>query len=215
MVRCVLPTLWARFNVPIEKLLPRSMSLLSKELGRHDKFEEQLKFRGWPKSSDQIEKAGWALVRKTFHRDTYLNPNGHYVQPLGEIMRIREDQGIYRFMYKGPARDRLLSHRPSFSVEVSPKEADEIIALYPKITQLNKTRLHYRVEEDVAGIGDSLFTLHIDSIEDRGSFTEIRALGSSSRTHTRDLLDLAHKLGFSPADMLEGNYLSLALEGKL
>ena len=210
VVRCVLPTLWVRFNVPIEKLLPKSLSLLHKEVGRHDKFEEQLKLRGLPKT-DQLRGMGWELVRRTVQEDTYISPTPDGYSSAGEVMRIRKDDVGYKFMYKGPARDKLLSHRLSFSAEVSESEAKEILGLYPELVKLTKRRAHYRLN-DADG---HFFSLHLDSFVGKDTYTEIRALGSSSVTHTGGLLVIAQQLGFSPADMIDASYLDLALAGKL
>ena len=112
-------------------------------------------------------------------------------------------------MYKGPSLDQLLSHRSPYSFLVVEEEAESILRSYRPVRTLEKERLNFK-KDGTAGDGH-FFTLHIDSIKGLGNFTEIRARGSQDKNHTRELLALAEELGFKTSNIVNGNYLSLAL----
>src|SRR3989344_635940 len=88
-------------------------------------------------------------------------------------------------------------------------EGENILKKYEAIVTLNKSRSHFR-KEGTTGDGH-FFTLHVDSIKELGNFTEIRARGSQDKNHTRELLALAEELGFNTSSIVNGNYLSLAI----
>ncbi len=208
VARCLLPTLWNRFEVSIEKILTKSLSLLRKEAARTPYFEEQLKLWGQPHGGKLDRDPEWKYIRTSEQTDTYLRLESD----PGAVLRIRKENGVYKFMYKGRAEDRLLSHRRPFSAEVSEEEAREVISKYSVIAEIRKTRSNYQLGEEGNG---KFFTMHIDNFGDAGVYTEIRARGTSDVTHTCELMDLAHKLGFNLRNVVEGSYLDLALAHKL
>lgn len=156
--------------------------------------------------------SGWNFIRESEQEDVYLNPNPdtNKVDPIGEIMRLRYDGDEIKFMYKGPNRDRILSHRRPLTLKIDLSEAKKLMATYKPVAVLNKYRRHFQKN---GSIGDGhFFSLHIDEVEELGNFTEIRAKGSVDTTHTAEMLKLAEELGFKTSDIVEGNYLSLALK---
>ena len=89
-------------------------------------------------------------------------------------------------------------------------EADKILSTYKAVATLTKSRKHFR---KTGSSGDGhFFTLHVDSLEPLGDFTEIRARGAQNKNHTKELLALAEELGFTTSSIVDGNYLSLALQ---
>lgn len=205
VLKFLLPTICARFNVPVSRVMPFAPSLIRRHANRSPHFEEQIKFIGHPEES-VISACGWSFIAEYSQEDTYLNPNdgGQSVNPFDEIMRIRKDGNGFKFMYKGAQGDRLLSHRSPCSFPVDEAEAVKIQEAYKTVMTLRKKRRFF----EMAGQG---LTLHLDEVDGLGKFTEFRAQGSSMTTHTETLLKLAGDLEFSLASMVEGNYLSLAL----
>ncbi len=212
VLKYLLPTICSRFNVPEGQLMTRSLSLVKKRARHSPYFEEQLKFRGQP-SIEKANAAGWTLEKTSYQEDTYfVLPNQEQYDPRGEVLRLRHEGGDYKLMYKGPARDTLISHRSTLSFKVNSDEAKKECDRYKTLVVLKKTRSSFR--NTGVGSDDHFFTLHIDSIEGLGDFTEIRARGSFDKMHTSELLNLAHQLGFGMSTMIEGTYLSLALSSK-
>lgn len=208
-LRYILPTLCIRYKVPDYTFMPYALSLVQRVAVNSSYFEEQLKLYGYPET-ETILKAGWKFIREGLQIDTYLNPkNNTPVDPQGEILRLRREGNKNKFMYKGPSRDQLLSHRLPHTLAIEESEAENILKKYETIVTLNKNRLHFR-KEGLTGDGH-FFTLHIDSVKELGNFTEIRARGSQDKNHTRELLALAEELGFNTSSIVNGNYLSLAI----
>ncbi len=206
VLKFLLPTVCARFNVPVSSVMPYSPSLIRRHANRSLHFEEQIKFVGHPDES-KLNNSGWVFAAEYWQKDIYLNPGEQAIDPFGEIMRIRKDDNGFKFMYKGAQKDSLLSHRFPCSFTVDEAEVQKILETYKTILKIRKKRRCFE-------IADCHFTLHLDEIEEFGKFTEFRARGSSVMTHTEALLKLAGNLGFSLESMVEGNYLSLALSQK-
>ncbi len=210
VLKYLLPTVCARFNVPIQHILPHFPSLIRRHIACSPNFEEQIKFVDHP---DELKlcvyDSKWNFVDEYWQEDTYLRPKGdeQTIDPFGETMRIRKDDRGFKFMYKGAQKDSLLSHRFPCSFSVDGAEVLKIQETYKTVLTLKKKR---RCFETAGGH----FTLHMDDVEGLGKFTEFRARGSSAETHTEALLKLAGNLGFSLDSMVEGNYLSLALSRK-
>lgn len=204
-LKFLLPTICARFNVPVSRIMPFAPSLIRKHSSRSPHFEEQIKFIGHPDES-VVSGCGWNFVAEYWQEDIYLDPrNGEQsVNPFDEIMRIRKDENGLKFMYKGAQKDSLLSHRFPYSFPVDEAEMRKILETYKTVLVLKKKRRCFEM-------ADRNLTLHLDEVEGLGKFTEFRAQGSSVATHTEVLLKLAGDLGFPLASMVEGNYLLLAL----
>ncbi len=207
VLKNLLPTICARFKVPVSRVMPFVPSLIRKYAKRSSNFEEQIKFVGHPDES-QLGDCGWNFIAEYEQEDTYLNPNedGQPLNPFDEIMRIRRDSCGFKFMYKGAQKDSLLSHRFPCSFSVDKAEVQKIQEAYKTLLILRKRRLCFELEK-----ADQRFTLHLDEVEGFGKFTEFRIQGSSGVTNTKALLELAEKLGFSLDSMVEGSYLSLSL----
>ncbi|OGN06479.1 MAG: hypothetical protein A3B86_03470 [Candidatus Yanofskybacteria bacterium RIFCSPHIGHO2_02_FULL_38_22b] len=208
-LRYILPTLCIRYKVPDYTFMPYALSLVQRIAVNSSYFEEQLKLYGHPET-ETILRSGWKFIREGVETDTYINPKPNtLVDPQGEILRLRKEGDKNKFMYKGPSRDQLLSHRLPHTLAVEESEAENILKKYEAIVTLNKSRSHFR-KEGTTGDGH-FFTLHVDSIKELGNFTEIRARGSQDKNHTRELLALAEELGFNTSSIVNGNYLSLAI----
>jgi len=207
-LRYIFPTLCVRYNVPDYTFMPYALSLVQKQATYSDYFEEQLKLLGHP-DMERIIKAGWVLTKDNLQKDVYLNPSldSVSVNPWGEILRFRYENGLIKFMYKGASRDQLLSHRHPYSLIVEESEVENILKRYDAVTILHKRRLNFKREAP----GGNFFTLHIDYINELGNFTEIRSRGTLDKEHTKELLALAEELGFQTSSLVNGNYLSLAL----
>ena len=182
------------------------LPLLIQKRAKHSTYiEEQLKLYGHP-DMERVIKADWILTKENTQHDTYLS-NSTLVNPSGEVLRLRYEDGNYKFMYKGAAQDELLSHRLPHSFAVENSEAKNILESHLVIAGLKKHRLNFRKETR----SGEIFTLHIDDIAELGRFTEIRARGTQDTKHTRELLQLAEELGFKTNSIVNGNYLSLIL----
>ena len=205
VLKFLLPTICARFNVPVSHVMPFAPSLIRRHANRSPHFEEQFKFVGHPDEA-VVSGCGWNFVAEYSQEDTYLNPKDREQpsDPFDEIMRIRQDENGLKFMYKGAQRDSLLSHRFPCSFPIDEAEVKRIQETYETVLTLRKKRRCFEM-------ADQNLTLHLDEVEGLGKFTEFRAQGSSVATHTEVLLKLAGDLGFYLASMVEGNYLSLAL----
>lgn len=215
VLRVLLPTLQARFSVPESGYVPYSLSLMDKKAVEASHFEEQLKLRDWP-SQKSLAAAGWIFAGESEQTDTYLNPRPGQKDSegfFGEILRIREEGGHLKLMYKGAARDRVFSHRVPLSIKISEEDAKSIRAFYPELIQTKKLRTRFRLEHKSSD-GDIVFTLHLDEVRGLSLFTEIRVRGNPEKTHTEELLHLATELGFSPKDIVEGSYLALFLRNR-
>lgn len=208
-LKFILPTICIRYGVPDYSFMPYALSLVQKRAQHSTHFEEQLKLYGHPKV-EAILKAGWKLMKESNQKDFYLNPDTRTkINPLGEIVRLRKEDEEYKFMYKGASKDNLLSHRHPYSFTVDKKEADNILNSHELINTLDKHRLNYK-KDGSSGDGH-FFTLHVDSVNELGNFTEIRAKGTQENHHTKELLALAEELGFRTTSIVNGNYLSLSL----
>lgn len=208
----LLPLLQKRFNVPRSKVLPRSPSLMRREAFSKAGFEEQIKLRGHP-SQELVSRAGWKPIDTVTQVDVYLNPEPELEagdRRFATIVRIREESGELRLLYKSEANDSIFSHRRSTQVTIEADDAHEIREKFPEIATVKKSRMRYRLDRDPSKSEGHFFTLHVDST-DIGEFTEIRARGTESRTHEEELLELAAELGFSPADIIRGSYLGHAM----
>ena len=206
-LRFLLPIICQRFSVPISGFMPYSRGLLKKTAGATPYFEEQLKLKGHP-SLDRIISAGFSGSGKLEQEDIYLGTGSD----SEEIIRIREDAMGLRFMYKGPARERILSHRKPLCFDIERDDADNILKSYQIVQRIKKLRECF---DNPALSSDGYYcTIHVDTIEGLGEFTEIRMRGSSDTTHTKQLLDLATQLGFGLSDVVEGSYLSLATKNR-
>jgi len=207
-LRYIFPTLCIRYRVPDYSFMPYAMSLIQKRASHSSYFEEQLKLRGHP-DMERVKSAGWVLIKNNAQKDIYLNPSTDSVliDPRGEVMRLRYEDGQVKFMYKGGSKDQLLSHRHPYSFMVEEGEAENILKRYKVVLPLNKHRANFKRETP----DGSFFTLHIDSVSELGNFTEIRARGTQDKNHTKELLALAQELGFQTSSLVNSNYLALAL----
>lgn len=205
VLKYLLPTICARFNVPVSHIIPFAPSLIRRYVSQIPYFEEQVKFIGHPDES-KLNRFGWVFAAEYWQEDLYLNPktDGQAINPFDEIMRIRHDESGYKFMYKGAQEDSLLSHRIPCSFSIDETEVRKVPNTYKTILTLKKKRRCFEM-------ANQNLTLHLDDIEGLGKFTEIRARGSSEVTHTEQLLKLAGDLGFPLVSLVKGNYLSLAL----
>ena len=194
--------------------MPYTLSLVQRKAEHSERFEEQLKLRGIT-TKKLLGEEGWNFIRESEQEDVYLNPNPDTdkIDPLGEVMRLRYDGDEIKFMYKGPNRDRILSHRRPLTLKIDLSEAEKLKTTYKPISVLSKHRHHFQKN---GSTGDGhFFSLHMDAVRGLGNFTEIRAKGSADTTHTAEMLKLAEELGFRTSDIVEGNYLSLALKKNL
>jgi len=211
-LRFILPTLCVRHEVPDYSFMPYALSLVQRRAQHSEHFEEQLKLYGHPKIKKIIDQ-GWIKTKENNQRDIYLNPGKNSpINPWGEVLRLRWEDEICKFLYKGTSRDRILSHRQPYSFNVEQSEAENILKSYEIAMILTKNRMSFRKD----GLSDDkhFFSLHVDSIDGLGKFTEIRARGTDSNMHTKELLALAENLGFKTSDIANGNYLSMALTHK-
>jgi len=208
VLRFLLPTICRRFAVPVKNFMPYSPGLLKKNAGSVPYFEEQLKLKGHP-SLDKLTLMGVTKINDTLEQeDIYLDTRSDDQ----EIIRIRKDQRGLSFMYKGPAKDSIFSHRNPLTFYIEKEDMDEILKSYPVLLTLRKNRECF----DASFLSSDMdySTIHLDSVDGLGNFTEIRTRGSYDKTHTRQLFDLATRLGFGLSDVVEGSYLSLALKNK-
>ena len=206
-LRYILPTLCVRYKVPDYSFMPYALSLVQKVAKSSAHFEEQLKLNGHP-VNQKIWAANWSYERESIQTDTYLDPTPDGIlNPKGEVLRLREEGDSYKFMYKEESRDSILSHRRPLTFAFEKSEAENILNTYDTIATIKKHRQHFRKN----GSDGHFFTLHVDTLEGLGNFTEIRARGSQNKDHTKELLALAEELGFTTSYIIKGNYLSLAL----
>jgi predicted adenylyl cyclase CyaB len=211
-LRYILPTLCVRYGIPDYSFMPYSLSLVQKRAQHTSYYEEQLKLYGHPKL-DNVARAGWVKTKQNSQKDIYLKSvSGLPIDPWDEVLRLRWEDGSCKYMYKGTSKDRLLSHRQPHSFNVEDNEAERILSSFEQVATVEKERLNFK-KDGMAGDGH-FFTLHIDSVNGLGDFTEIRARGTDDNDHTRELLALAGELGFRTSDIVNGNYLSIALRMK-
>lgn len=208
--RVLLPALCAQHNVRPSLFIPYSMSLMRREAMSTDVFEQQLKLHGHP-DAHTLERGGWGQISQSaYQKDTCLRPREAQDRDgvFKEIIRIREEGGRLTFIYKSEANDSIFSHRrPLQQFEITPEERDGLLEHYDIVTTIEKFRKSYRQERN-----GTTFTLNCDEIVGLGTFTEIKLLGSSTQTHTGELLSLATELGFTPDAILEGSYLTNLLK---
>ena len=206
----LLPILLSRFSVPETPMLIRSPTLLRKKAERGVRLEEQLKLKGHPESG-VIEQAGWLLLDKVDQLDAYLvrpDRSGTEISPNDETVRVRNEKGRLMLMYKSPSRDPWFSHRMPLTLDITAEEAEEIMHRYFVVAQIQKARKRYGRCHTKPREDEVSYTLHLDSIEGMGDFTEIRAHGPRAGDHAKVLLELATTLGFTPADIVKGSYLA-------
>lgn len=215
VLRRLLPTLLTRYHIRPARFLPFAQSLLEGEAAATDDIEEQLKLRGHS-SPEALEKAGWKFFGCAEHHDTYLAIGAGCVatnptEPHARIRRIFLDNECktIKFVYKTASQERLLLRRKPIEFEITETETENILAKYPILARVDKQRRYYGLAgEDSA---QYRFTLCHDALDGIGNFTEIRARGSVKASHSGELLRLATELGFTPLDIMEGDYLALAL----
>ncbi len=207
VLRFLLPTICRRFSVPIKNFMPYSPGLLKKSAGSVPYFEEQLKLRGHP-NPDKLLMEATRVDGNLEQEDIYLDMGSDNQ----EIIRIRKDHRGLRFMYKGPSKDSIFSHRNPLTFDIEEEDMDEILKSYPILLTVKKSRECFKASFLSSDI--DCFTIHIDSVDGLGNFTEIRIRGSFDKTHAGQLFDLAMRLGFGLSDIVEGSYLSLALKNK-
>jgi predicted adenylyl cyclase CyaB len=213
VLRFLLPTICQRFNILPERFMHHSPTLLRKSAKSLDHFEVQLKLKGHP-SRERILEFGFNCSGILEQEDTYLdlsnNPNDQSHNFSDEVARIRKDQLGLRFMYKGPVGDAIFSHRHPLSLNIEKEDADRMLGNYKNLLFLRKIRECFDAGSNIHDL--EFITIHLDKIEGLGHFTEIRTRGSVGQTHTNELLEIAAELGFSLSDVIQGNYLSLALK---
>ncbi|OHB21989.1 MAG: hypothetical protein A2939_00655 [Parcubacteria group bacterium RIFCSPLOWO2_01_FULL_48_18] len=213
VLQLILPTICARFGVSPADFIPSSLTLLRKESSLIPVFNEQLKLRGRPK--EDVESCGWLFGGETTQSDIYLNPQPEQKDRNGifeEVVIVREENGKFSYAYKSPSRNSILSHNVPLRFDnIVEGQVQKLLAQYPAILRFKKSRRSYFLDPGLLKYGNDKIVLHIDTIEGFGDYTEIKSVGSPRRTHTKELFELATRLGFSPADIIEGNYLSLAL----
>jgi predicted adenylyl cyclase CyaB len=212
VLRFLLPTVCQRFSVPSSSFMPNSPTLMRKQARLSGVIERQLKLKGHP--SKPIRGRSEGVLNQ---EDVYLNfspGTGDTNYEFDEILRIRKDDLGLRFMYKGQARDSMLSHRHPLTYHINSEEAERISKLYPVILTINKVRECYELDRNSVDVTGPMLTLHVDTIEGLGIFTEIRARGASDMDYTEELLTIATELGFKLSDVVRGSYLSLALKNK-
>lgn len=208
VLRYLLPAVVRRFSVPSSAFLLQSPTLMRKNAKHAINFEEQLKLKGTP-DAEKIKEMGWILQHGEYEQqDIYLRLGDN--AGSDELLRIRKDYRGIGFGYKGPSRDRLLSHRNLQNFILTEVQAQEMSKMYPVVLVLNKIRQYYRLDPKATCDGH-FFTLHLDKVDGLGDFTEIRAYGSSDNMHTQELFIMASRLGFNLTDIIEGSYLTLAL----
>jgi len=218
VMRYLLPTLCNRFGIYGDTVIPHSPGLMHRALQCATNFQEQLKLRGHARSQ-KLARAGWTLEKTVRHRDTYLDVRLARTEPynaFGTLARIREthtEDGniVIRFQLGSTTSERLCLRRRPCEFEMSRGEAQDIMQLYPTIRTITKTRAQYKLHRVPAKPHDIQMSLCVDSVQDLGTFTEIRAMGSSERKYTHDLLELATQLGFTLSGIVEGSYLAIAL----
>ncbi|MBI2062528.1 MAG: hypothetical protein HYT64_02465 [Candidatus Yanofskybacteria bacterium] len=140
-LRFLLPTVCARFNVPVYRIMPFAPSLIRRQANQSLHFEEQIKFIGHPDES-KLAEYGWNSFAEYLQEDTYLSSkgDGQTVDPFGEVMRIRKDSDGFKFMYKGAQKDSLFSHRFPCSFEVGETEVGKIRETYRTVLTIRKKR---------------------------------------------------------------------------
>lgn len=206
----LLPILLSRFSIPETPMLIRSPTLLRKKAECGVRLEEQLKLKGHPESR-VTKQAGWVLLDRLDQLDTYLvHPDRSDMEasPDDEIVRVRNEEGRLMFIYKGPSRDPWFSHRMPLTLDITAEESEEIMRRYSVVAQIQKTRKRYGRHHTKPQKDEISYTLHLDSIEGMGDFTEIRSHGPGMSDHAKALLELATALGFVPADIVKGSYLA-------
>lgn len=210
VIQGLIPILLSRFSVPETPMLLRSATLLRKKAECGARLEEQLKLKGHPESG-VVEQTGWLLLDKVDQLDTYLvhpDRSGVKVSPDDEIVRVRNEEGRLMLIYKSPSRDSWFSHRMPLTLDITAEEAEEIMRRYSVVAQIKKARKRYGRCHTKPREDEVSYTLHLDSIEGMGNFTEIRAHGPGVDDHAKVLLELATALGFTPVDIVKGSYLA-------
>ena len=218
VMRYLLPTLCNRFGILGSIVTPRSPGLMQRALQRITNFQEQVKLRGHV-SREILERAGWVLEKTVEHCDTYLDVRLDRTEPynaFGTLARIRETriegkEKVMRFQLGSTTSERLCLRRHPCEFAVSEHEAQDIANLYPLIRILAKKRAYYALHREPSNPDDVYMSVCVDTVEGLGTFTEIRAIGGPKRTYAHALLELATQLGFTPADIVEGSYLAMAL----
>lgn len=124
------------------------------EAGRAGVSEVQIKFPV-TLSGEELRKAGAERLGKVHQVDYYYNPKDRNLLETGELLRIREEDGLIVLTYKGPAKDSKFRERPKFECEIDVDTRDKFLAMYgERVKGIAKDRVLYKMGEVVIALDD-------------------------------------------------------------
>ena len=210
----LLEVLYDNYKIEPRRVIPYSLSMMRREAKRSGNFEATIKFRGHP-SELLILKNGWSHKKTIEQFDNYYLFKGAShpdIQP-GEIIRIRTWDGQYVFSYKGVGAENIILRRPHLHIPIDESQMKELTEIYDKLVSVNKRpRKIYEKEVQTAANAENRFYLHIDNIEELESFSELSMSTTDYDEARQIILEEAELLGFKLTDIVEGNYLKMAIE---
>ncbi len=212
----LLETLNKRLGIDRSRTVPYSLSLMRKEVEVNGKLQVQLKLKGhpWPEG---VSERGWVPAEEVEQIDTYcvfLGGVHPAIQP-GEIIRIRKVGDKHTFSYKGVGVENTVTRRPHLNIPIDERQVQDLMNIYSVLAVVTKKpRIMYERQIDQAiSVCDKVY-LCVDTVKELGEFTEISMYANEYHGARSLLLEEAGRLGFSLADIVEGNYLKMVLEGR-
>ena len=153
----------------------------------------------------KIASLGWAEAEHAASKeeDLYFQGMGRDFRQTGEALRIRVQNGVPRFTYKGPVNysEEGVKVREELEMEIpdaKPSEAQrflEALGFQPMVA-VHKLRRSFRNLENWPG-----FLITLDEVKDLGSFAEVEFLSDGNGSDTvfaaKKVADLAGSLGLT------------------
>ncbi len=161
------------------------------------KFEVQAKVKVDNFNEDSLLTLGARQVSETEQTDTYYTSKDRDTIGKDELLRMREQDGVWSGVYKGPLIPDELRHRASFPFYFDADWLGLIKEDYKELFQVKKKRKVYQHGE---------VEIRLDNVEALGQFVEVSATDIKEK---ENVMKVIQELGFSEKKIIKKSYFDL------
>lgn len=165
-------------------------------------FELEIKARSSRDIEAKVNGRGEFVCEET-QLDTYVQHPSRDFRKTNEALRVREANGIFLLVYKGPRLPAKIKKRREIEYHVSAEVFELFEALgFKKHCTIKKRRRFYRIDG---------MSVVLDDVDGLGSFIEIESMDSGDEDA---VIRLAGELNISQKDYIHETYLEMAEKQK-
>lgn len=178
------------------------------EAKRSGLHEIQLKFKTDAITDEQLSRIGADRLGAVNQKDIYYSPRGIDLIKRDEMIRIRQEDGLYILTYKGPKCDTKFCKRPKFEFEIDHEITEALLKIYgQEVKRIWKHRTLYQLDGVIISL-DKVVKMETGSPVNFGKFIEIRSTDKETKSEEK-IKTVISRLGLRIEDGIKKSYVEM------